>query len=66
MREQREIVDKFFCQHRIGFEVLMKMASKMDKWKGDRTLGKIKAAFGKKNAVSVLDENAKPAGKSSE
>jgi len=28
MREQREIVDKF-CRHRIGFKVLMKMASNL-------------------------------------
>jgi len=36
-----EIVDKFLCWHRIGFEVLMKMASKTDKWKGERLLIRI-------------------------
>jgi len=37
MREQREIVDKFFFRHRIGFKILMKMASKTDKWKDTHT-----------------------------
>jgi len=41
MRKQREFVDTFFYRHRIGFKVLMKMASKTDKWKRERPLARI-------------------------
>jgi len=43
LQKLREIINKFFCRHKIEFEFLMKMASKTDKWKGfeGRDLAKI-------------------------